>query len=237
MNFRLSVPLTTTEPQRQRLVELQQVFAQACNALSPIVVQHACWNRVALHHLAYRELRQRFPGLGSQMVCNAIYSVSRACRVVYQHPDSPFHHQRLAGKPLPRVLFLPQSPVYFDRHTLSLRNGEASMFTLDGRMRFQIALSEADEERFRTQKLREIVLAQSHGAFALTFHLVDEAAASTPRAADPTLDPQPDASLPEIPAHVHVVDDDPAAAGARPVPLPAAFARAPSSVRTSARNP
>jgi hypothetical protein len=237
MNFRLSVPLTTTESQRARLVELQQVFAQACNALSPIVVQHACWNRVALHHLAYRELRQRFPGLGSQMVCNAIYSVSRACRVVYQHPDSPFHHQRLAGKPLPRVLFLPQSPVYFDRHTLSLRNGEASMFTLDGRMRFQIALSAADEERFRTQKLREIVLAQSGGVFALTFHFVDDATASPTDEAAPSLDARPEHAATEIPAHVHVVDDDPAAAGALPVSLPAAFARAPSSVRTSARNP
>ncbi len=237
MNFRLSVPLNTTESQRARLVELQQVFAQACNALAPIVVQHACWNRVALHHLAYRELRQRFPGLGSQMVCNAIYSVSRACRVVYQHPDSPFHHQRLAGKPLPRVLFLPQSPVYFDRHTLSLRNGEASMFTLDGRMRFQIALSEADEQRFLTQKLREIVLAQSGAGFALTFHFADDATTSTDAHATESLAAVSADTAPDIPAHVQVYDDDPAAAGAVPVSLPAAFARVPSSVRTSARNP
>ena len=90
-------------------------------------------------------------------VCNAIYSVSRACRLVYQHPSSPFNHQRLAGKALPRVHFLPQAPVYFDRHTLSLKDGQISMFTLDGRMRFKLALEPENERRFREEKLRRTV--------------------------------------------------------------------------------
>ncbi len=42
--------------------------------------QTKVWNRVALHHLMYRNLRDQFPEMGSQMVCNAIYSVSRTCR-------------------------------------------------------------------------------------------------------------------------------------------------------------
>jgi NTE family protein len=46
--------------------------------------------------------------------------VSRTCRIVYQDRNSPFNLQRLAGRPLPLLRFLPQSPVYFDRHTLTL---------------------------------------------------------------------------------------------------------------------
>jgi hypothetical protein len=62
--------------------------------------------------------------------------------------------------------------VYFDRHTLSLKAGQLSMFTLDGRMRFQLALAAQDEERFHTQKLREIVLSRrSDGVYELAFTL------------------------------------------------------------------
>jgi len=103
------------------------------------------------------------------MVCNALYSVSRAARWVYQHPSSPFNLQQLAGRPLPRLHFLPRSPVYFDRHTLSLRDGVASMYTLDGRMRFNLPLAPADEQRFRTARLREIVLQRREDKFQLSF--------------------------------------------------------------------
>lgn len=169
MNHSLHIRLETSPAQHAKLLELQAAFAQVCNALAPVVQQTACWNRVALHHLAYRSMRQQFPALGSQMICNALYSVSRASRWVYQHPASPFNLTRLAGKQLPRLQFLPQSPVYFDRHTLSLRDGVASMYTLDGRMRFNLPLAPADEHRFRTARLREIVLLRREGQFQLSF--------------------------------------------------------------------
>lgn len=160
MNSVLRIPLKVSPEQTARLQALQGAFAQVCNALAPMVQQTGMWNRVALHHLAYRQLRARFPALGSQMVCNAIYSVSRTSRLVYQHPASPFNLTRLAGKPLPQLRFAANCPVYFDRHTLSVKDGELSMFTLDGRMRFQLALRPEDEARFHQQKLRELVLSR-----------------------------------------------------------------------------
>ena len=169
MNSQLRIPLNTTPAQAERLAALQSAFAEACSALAPVAAQHRCWNRVALHHLTYRQMRERFPGLGSQMVCNAIYSVSRASRVVYQHPASPFHPSRWGRRALPVLRFLPSSPVYFDRHTLSLKAGRVSMFTLDGRMHFDLGLSPEDEQRFREGKLREIVLARDGERFVLTF--------------------------------------------------------------------
>ncbi len=173
MNSVLRIPLQANPEQVQRLQALQVGFARVCNALAPLVRQTRVWNRVALHHLSYRQLREQFPEMGSQMVCNAIYSVSRTARLVFQHPQSPFSLARLGSKPLPLLRFADSCPVYFDRHTLSLKAGQLSMFTLDGRMRFQLALAAQDEERFHTQKLREIVLSRrSDGVFELAFMLV-----------------------------------------------------------------
>lgn len=174
MNSVLRIPLDASPEQVARLQALQSGFAQVCNALAPLVQQTRVWNRVALHHLAYRQLREQFPEMGSQMVCNAIYSVSRTCRLVFQHPGSPFHLARLGEKPLPLLRFSDACPVYFDRHTLSLKAGQLSMFTLDGRMRFQLALGAQDEAAFHARKLREIVLSRrSDGVYELSFLLMD----------------------------------------------------------------
>ncbi|WP_313074074.1 hypothetical protein [Melaminivora sp.] len=195
MSAVLRIPLDTTPEQAARLLALQQGFAQVCNALAPLVQQTRVWNRVALHHLAYRQLREQFPEMGSQMVCNAIYSVSRTCRVIFQHLGSPFHLSRLGERPLPLLRFADTCPVYFDRHTLSLKGGQLSMFTLDGRMRFQLALKAEDEALFQTHRLREIVLARTdEGRFGLSFVFVDQQAPE-PGAAQPVT--EADAEIPE----------------------------------------
>jgi hypothetical protein len=187
----LRIPLNAEPQALQRLLDLQQGFAKVCNALAPLVQQTRVWNRVTLHHLAYRQLREQFPEMGSQMVCNAIYSVSRTGRLVFQHPQSPFNLALLGDKPLPLLRFADTCPVYFDRHTLSLKDGQLSMFTLDGRLRFQLALSSEDEARFHTSKLSEVVLSrQADGVFALTFQLENAQPADPARAGEkPQLGP------------------------------------------------
>lgn len=170
----LRIPLNVTPQQALRLQALQHGFARLCNALAPVVQSTRVWNRVALHHLTYRQLREEFPQMGSQMVCNAIYSVARTCRVVFQHPASPFFLERLGDAALPLLRFSETCPVYFDRHTLSLKDGQLSMFTLDGRMRFQLTLDARDEARFHQQKMREIVLeGDAQRGYALSFLLGD----------------------------------------------------------------
>jgi hypothetical protein len=161
MNSYLRILLNANAEQLARLLALQAAFANACNALAPLVRQTRCWNRVTLHHLYYKSLREQFPDLGSQMVCNVIYSVSRTSRQIYQHPQSPFNLARLEGKPLPLLSFAENCPVYFDRHTLSVKDGRLSMYTLDGRMRFDLVLGPEAEAGFREKKLREIVLSRT----------------------------------------------------------------------------
>jgi hypothetical protein len=174
MNTMLRVPLNTNPEQLARLQALQVAFANGCNALALTVQQTRVWNRVALHHLMYRGLRERFPELGSQMVCNVIYSVSRTSRMVFQHPQSPFNLARLGDKPLPLLRFSDNCPVYFDRHTLSVKDVQLSMYTLDGRMRFALALQPADEANFNEKKLREIVLSlRADNIYELSFMFSD----------------------------------------------------------------
>jgi hypothetical protein len=175
MNSSLRIPLNASPEQAERLRSLQAAFAQVCNVLAPIVQERRLWHRVTLHHLTYHQLREQFPALGSQMVCNAIYAVCRAARMVYQHPDSPFNAARLKDSALPLLSFAPSCPVYFDRHTLSLKAGQLSMYTLDGRMRFQLYLRPEDESRFRQDRVREIVLTRAGTGFELVFTFAQEA--------------------------------------------------------------
>lgn len=168
--------LNTSPPQFERLCRLQIEFSAACNAVAPIAQENRCWNRVALHHLVYRQIRAEFPQLGSQMACNAIYSVARTYRAVLQGKQSPWNLDLRPNQPLPAIRFTELAPVYFDRHTLSLRNGALSMYTLDGRLHFELDLSPADSDCLTQQKIREIVLLRVAEKFVLQIWLEEKAA-------------------------------------------------------------
>jgi hypothetical protein len=207
MNSFIRVPLNTSPEQFQRLLALQTAFAQVCNALSPEVQRTRVWNRVALHHLFYRGLREKFPALGSQMVCNAIYAVSRTSRLVFQTPASPFSLVKLGAKPLPLLQFANSCPVYFDRHTLSIKGSQLSLFTLDGRMHFELRLPNVELLLFKVAKLREISLKRrSDGIFELMFWLelnAEQIKLAQPEQNTEVIDEAP-ASLSLIPDYVSV---------------------------------
>lgn len=172
MNSIIRVPLNSSPEQFERLLALQTAFAEVCNVLAPEVQRSKVWNRVALHHLHYRNLRERFPALGSQMICNAIYAVSRTSRLVFQTPASPFSLAKLGAKPLPLLNFANSCPVYFDRHTLSIKGTQLSLFTLDGRMHFELTLPAEQLLLFKVAKLREISLTRRlDNLFELSFWL------------------------------------------------------------------
>ena len=200
----LAIRLNTTPAVAAQLGELQSKFADVCNAIAPVVRDTRCWNRVALHHLVYRSLRERFPELGSQMICNAIYSVSRTCRAIFQAPASPFNLVRLGSRPLPHIRFEKEAPVYFDRHTLSIRDGVVSMLTLDGRVRFQLSISEADELRFRQERLREIQLCHQGDDYELRFAFAADSDAGTPASSRAARERNTPSELPE---YVVLLDD------------------------------
>lgn len=169
MKNMVSIQLNLSADQKLRLQQLNDQFRLACNQLFLIIVQTGCWNRVGLHHLGYKLLRENFPNLGSQMACNAIYSVSRACRQLFQNPESKFFLQKNQTRNIPQIKFSRQCPVFFDKHTVSLRNGVISLYTLDGRIRFKVDLTQEQEKRFLTQTIKEIVLLFKKEEYWLNF--------------------------------------------------------------------
>lgn len=158
MNSFIHLPLSLTPEQNERLMALQVAFSDVCNALSPVMAQQRCWSRVTLHHLMYRTLREQFPALGSQMICNAIYMVCKMGRLVYQGQGSPFHVAQAGSKLLPTIRFDTHCPVFFDSHTLSMKAGQLSIFTMGGRMRFALPLKPAHMKQFASRRVLEISL-------------------------------------------------------------------------------
>jgi putative transposase len=121
-----SLKLLVTSEQSKALAALALDFSGACNAIVPAVVEHRCWNRVALHHLVYYSVRKQFPALGSQMVCQAIHRVADAYRTLTASRGID------KDKPVPVIAFRPTS-VNFDKRTYSIKSGGISLFTLGGR--------------------------------------------------------------------------------------------------------
>lgn len=204
MNFFITVPLDTTSTQRARLCDLRAEFARVCNQLAPAVQTSRVWNRVTLHHLYYYALRQQFPHLGSQMICNAIYAVSKTAKLVYQHPKSPYNVLRKGKNSLPLLRFSETCPVYFDRHTMSIKDSQLSLFTMDGRIHFNLTLSAAKSDLFTRAKLREVVLRERvDQRFELLFCLDSGDTKPVNLGSSPSLDKAPSA-FQAVPDYVSV---------------------------------
>lgn len=128
MKRTVNLKLTSTTDQSAALTALADTYASACNAIVSFAREHRCWNRVALHHLAYYTVRERLPSLGSQMVCQAVHRVADAYKTLKANKGIS------KDKPVPTIVFRPTS-VSFDKRTYSLKGDTLSLFTLSGRVK------------------------------------------------------------------------------------------------------
>src|SRR5699024_11201512 len=106
MKRTVSIKLAPTPAQAQALSELQTEFSKACNQVVLFARDHRCWNRVALHHLAYYPAREA-THLGSQMVCNALKAVADAYKVLKLKKSDE----------VPTISFRNTGAVHFDART------------------------------------------------------------------------------------------------------------------------
>ena len=122
-----SIKLEVTPAQSEALGALRSAYAEACNLLVPVVQEHRVWNRVALHQLAYTSLRELSP-LGSQMCCNAIYSVCQAYR-------SQKERGCISPETAIPLIHFKDGSVHYDKRTYTLKpDGTLSLYTLTGRI-------------------------------------------------------------------------------------------------------
>jgi IS605 OrfB family transposase len=159
-----SIRLSASPQQDAALRALQHAYADACNRLVPIVREKRVWNRVALHNLAYSMLRSATP-LGSQMCCNAIFSVCKAYRA-----------QKALGRirkdrEVPAMRF-ERASVHFDKRTYSIQGDSVSLYTLDGRIVVPMRMGEYQRRLLSSGKPKEAELVLRKGVWY--FNLVIE---------------------------------------------------------------
>jgi putative transposase len=172
-----SIRLNVDPEQAAALMALQSAYADACNRLVPTVVEHRCWNRVALHHLAYARLRKETP-LGAQMVCNAIFSVCKAYKA-----------QKKLGRirkdaPVPAVHFN-RASVHFDKRTYSIHGERLSLYTLSGRITVTLVTGEHQRRIMASGKAKEAELVCRRGRWY--FNLVVESDDADPIPSGPVM--------------------------------------------------
>lgn len=127
MKRTIAIRLDGSDFQKQAFEELQNLFTAVCNRVAQIAACEKERNRVRLHHLCYRGLREEFPQLGSQMCCNAVAKTSAALSALKRPKE---------------LLFKKGCSVHFDKRTYSLKNGILSLYTLQGRVQIPLKISE-----------------------------------------------------------------------------------------------
>ncbi len=172
-----SIRLEVSAARADALQRLRTAYADACNRLVPIVREHRVWNRVALHQRAYTMLRETTP-LGSQMCCNAIFSVCKAYKA-----------QKELGRirkdaPIPDIRFDCAS-VHFDKRTYSLKGEVVSLYTIDGRITVPMRLGEHQRRILESGQSKEAELVFRKGQWF--FNLVVESGDAEPVASGPVM--------------------------------------------------
>ena len=156
------------------LSDLQKAYADACNLLVPVVQEQRLWNRVKLHQLTYTTLREQTQ-LGSQMCCNAIFSVCKTYR-----------SQKALGRikkdePVPSVNFKCAS-VHFDKRTYTLKGNQLSLTTLEKRVKVVLRPGAHQQRILEAGIAKEAELIQRNGRWY--FNLVVDSANDNSVASD-----------------------------------------------------
>ena len=159
MKRTISIRLLSTPEQNQALSALQAAFANACNMAVEYASANKCANRVALHHLCYYDLREKFPELGSQMACNAIHAVAKAYKTLLAN------RLKLKNEDWPQIAFRSNASVHFDKRTYTLKGNALSLFTLSGRTRLELKIGKFQQDYLDTGTPKEAELIRRKNAW------------------------------------------------------------------------
>ena len=155
-----SFKLSTTPQQSEAFSVLARLFSDACNEMVAFVQVHRCWNQLELHHLVYYRVREAFPALGSQMVCQAVHRVADAYKSLRARDGIA------KDQPVPAITFTPAS-VTFDHRTYSIRGDAFSLFTPTGRTSVGFACGPRQKTLLAAGKPKEARLTNRKGIWYL----------------------------------------------------------------------
>jgi len=156
MKRAIAIRLDAANLQSKKLAALQSTFAAACNVVAPLALEHRCTNRVKLHHLVYYAVRERFPGLGAQMACNAIARIAHGLKA-----------HRANGREWAAIAFRANTAVHFDARTFRLGQHCVSLFTMEGRERVAMRLGSFQRAYLKRGEVKEADLLVRRGVWYL----------------------------------------------------------------------
>jgi putative transposase len=164
MKRTISIRLEITSDQNRKLCDLRKYYHQVCNQIVPMVQENRCWNRFSLHHLVYSQVRKISP-LGSQMVCNAIFSVCKAYRAKGIQPNEE----------IPLIRFQPNRSVHFDKRTYKIKGETLSLYTLEKRIKVKMRFGPFQKEYYSkgVPKEGELICKKGRWYFNLVLELQD----------------------------------------------------------------
>lgn len=148
MKRTISIKLDVPNKESEKLLHLRSVYTQACNLVASFARENRCWNRVALHHIAYYKIREK-TNLGSQMSCIAIKEVCGKYKALRIKKD----------KPVPEIKFKEKS-IHFDKRTYSIKGNILSLYTLQNRIKVKMVIGQFQTDYFKKgfPKEAELVL-------------------------------------------------------------------------------
>lgn len=127
MKLTIKAKLLSNAEQHQSLKKTMEAFNNACNYISKRAFETKTFNQVKLHHLVYREARNKFPELSSQFIVRAIAKVS----------DSYIAEKKTLHK------FKKYSAVVYDQRLLSFKRlSIASINSVDGRLKIPFVIGQ-----------------------------------------------------------------------------------------------
>ncbi|TGC09639.1 transposase, partial [Methanolobus halotolerans] len=126
MLLTMKVKLYPDQYQHRSLLETMERFNEACNYISNIAWTNHTFGKVAIHKVAYYEIRDKF-NLSSQMVVRAVGKVAESYKI-----DKTCQHG-----------FKKHGAVVYDQRILTFKStDEISILTLGGRERITIKYGE-----------------------------------------------------------------------------------------------
>ena len=148
MKRTIVLKLNLSQEQSGALLETQKAFANACTQAIPFVVENRCWNRVALHHLCYYQIREAVPSLGSQMVCNAFQKVCSSYKVL----------KIKKSQDIPTITFKDTCSVHYDKRTYSVKDNILSLYTTQGRIKCEFTMGDFQRKYLKMGVVKEAEL-------------------------------------------------------------------------------
>ena len=138
----------------QKLHLTRALYRDACHLLVDFVCKDPAqrnWQRFNLHHAAYHTVRATMPDLGSQMLCNAIRSVSSAYKA-----ELSKHPRKNKTDPLKRIVFKNPS-IHLDKNTITYHSDltTATVYTVQGRVKVDLCPGEFQKRLLQQGKLKE----------------------------------------------------------------------------------